>query len=476
MEWRLDLVWIETYQLLLVALLFIQSLHPRFQKLRVQTWLPIMAGLGVVIALFQFTAHGEMLYHAYRVDQLSQFFKIVVAIGFFVAVLNAGRQPTLYDEKRADYFLLMAMSAWGLMILASAVELITIYLALELSSYSLYALVSLRLRERSAAEAAIKYIFFGAAATALALYGFSYILATQHTSYLAKLAVCNWSWSAEPMAIVGLTLFMGGMFYKLALFPFHFWAPDVYQGASNETATYIATLPKLGALVILIRLAALMPGHQVTNVLAVLAAVSMTYGNLAALTQTDVKRILGYSAVAHAGYLMVGLAAGTIDGLDAAAFYVLAYVLMSFTCFWVICRVAADGRNLELEDLNGLHRRAPILAFVLAVGAFSLVGLPPTAGFMGKLFLLTSAWNHGYNWLVITAAVNTAISIYYYLNLVRHAYTKDEPGRVPAIQSEPIYSNFWGLVLAASVLVLGVIPGPIYNIAAIAGKRILGVP
>jgi proton-translocating NADH-quinone oxidoreductase chain N len=427
----------------------------------------------VCLALYNFNASGVIFSGTYRLDKLSQFFKVLITMGFTLAVLNASRQPTLDEEKRADYFLLMGLSVLGLMILASAVEMITIYLSMELSSYSLYALVALRGKQRRAAEAAIKYIFFGAAATALALYGFSYILATQHTSYLAKLTLKSWNWSINPMAIVGLTLFMGGMFYKLALFPMHFWAPDVYQGASNETATFIATLPKLGVLVVLMRLAAIIPEPQVTHVLAVLAAASMTYGNLSALVQTDIKRLLGYSAVAHAGYLMVGLVAGTNAGLDAAAFYMLAYVLMNFACFWVICRVAADGRNLTLHDLNGLHHRAPTLAFVLAVSAFSLVGLPPTAGFMGKLFLLTSAWDHGYNWLVITAALNTAISIYYYLNLVRHAYTQDDPERLPARQLEPLYTNVWGLVLAGLVLLLGVLPGPVYDVAVSASSNLI---
>lgn len=473
MELNHGLVHLEYFHLFIIGLLFVQSLSPRLQKIRVGTWLPVMEGVAVMVALMNFDIHGEMLYGAYRIDKLSQFFKVMVTMGFAVAVLNASRQPTLLEEKRADYFLLMSLSAFGLIILASAVELITVYLAMELSSYSLYAIVALRNRERNAAEAAVKYILFGAAATALALYGFSYIMAVQHTSYLSELMTKSWNWRTDPMAIIGLTLFMCGMFYKLALFPFHFWAPDVYQGASNETATYIATLPKLGVLVILIRLAALVPGPQVTLVIAILAAISMTYGNLAALVQTDLKRLLGYSAVAHAGYLMVGLVAGTLVGLDAAAFYALAYILMSFACFWVICRVAADGRNLTLDDLNGLYQRAPVLAFVLAVGAFSLVGLPPTAGFMGKLFLLTAAWDHGYNWLVIVAAVNTAISIYYYLGLVRHAYTQDETVAPPAKQQEPLFSNIWALVLALLVILLGTLPGPVFDVAVNASSQLM---
>ena len=465
----------ELYQLLLIMALFIQSIGSRDWKPRVEQWLPWFAGFGVLVALVSHSLRGLLFYNAYQVDGLSQFFKIAIAFGFAVAVLNATRQPTLEEKKRSDYFLFMALSAWGLMLLTSTVELITIYLALELASYSLYVIVPLRFNDKGAAEAGIKYILFGAVATAIALYGFSYILAAQHTTYLADLASKSWSWADSPMAVMGLTFFLCGMFYKLALFPFHFWCPDVYQGTSNETATYVATLPKLGAVIILVRFASLLkPGLEITTILAVLAAMSMTYGNLAALAQKDIKRLLGYSSVSHAGYIMVGLVAGTAQGLAAAAFYAMAYILMNLTCFWVICRLATDGRNLELNDLNGLYKRAPGLALILAIGAFALVGMPPTVGFIGKLFLLTAAWDHGYNWLVIIAAVNAAVAIYYYLSLVRHSYTKEEPERsLPPAQPEPVFSLFWGGVLAALVLLVGIIPSPAFDFAVSAGKALL---
>ncbi len=186
-------------------------------------------------------------------------------------------------------------------------------------------------------------------------------------------------------------------------------------------------------MVVLVRLAAVLhPGLEVTTAIAWLGVISMTFGNLCALAQKDVKRMLGFSSVAHAGYVTVGLVSGTAEGLAAAAFYALVYVVMNLLCFWVVARVAVDGRNLVLSDLNGLHRRSPVLAFALGVGAFALVGLPPTAGFMGKLFLITAAWNHGYNWLVIALALNSAIAIYYYLSLVRHAYTEPDEKRLAA--------------------------------------------
>jgi proton-translocating NADH-quinone oxidoreductase chain N len=473
-DYRPELILPELYQTAIVLTLFVCAMVGQRKRLSVERWVPWVAAAGIPVALASLGSEGEMFLGAYRLDPLSQFFKFAVAVGFTVAVLNATRQPTLEENRRSDYFMFLALSALGLMFLSSAVELITIYLAMEMSSYSLYTLIPLRSQEKHAAEAGIKYILFGAAATAIALYGLSYIVAAQHTTYLSALSAKDWSWPKQPIAVLGLTLFLAGFFYKLALFPFHFWAPDVYQGASNETATYVSTLPKLGAVVILIRLTALVsPGLEITTILAVLSAISMTYGNLAALAQKDVKRILGYSTVAHAGYVLVGLVAGTKEGLAAAGFYALVYVLMNLTCFWVVCRVAADGRNLELEDLNGLHKRAPGLALVLAVGAFALVGFPPTAGFMGKLFLLTAAWNRGYNWLVILAAVNTAISLYYYLSMVIHAYTKDEPETSPAPQPEPGFSLFWGTLLAVAVLLVGMVPGPIFNLATQAAASIL---
>ena len=457
---------------ILVLVLFAASaLGSRFPG-RLSCWLPVASAIVLAVSALGLCASGSFAKGAYRVDLLSQFFKLAVALGFCFVVVNALRQPTLEDEQRSDYFLFMGLSAWGLMLLASAAELVTLYLALELSSYSLYILIPIRGRTKESAEAGAKYILFGAAATALSLYGLSHIIANQHTTYIAELMGKDWSFATTPGAVIGMGLFLCGMFYKLALFPFHFWCPDVYQGASNETAAFVATLPKLGAVIILIRLAAcLKPGLELTNCLAGLALISMTFGNLCALAQKDLKRLLGFSSVAHAGYIIVGLVSGTPKGMAAAAFYAMAYVIMNMLAFWVVCRVSTDGRNLELKDLNGLHKRNPYLAFSLAVGAFALVGLPPTIGFMGKLFLLTAAWDHGYDWLVIGLVINSAIAIYYYLSLVRHAYT-EEGG--PATEPDTsAFSSAGAMVLAGLALLLGIVPAFVFDLAVKAGESIM---
>ncbi|MBU1002107.1 MAG: NADH-quinone oxidoreductase subunit N [Proteobacteria bacterium] len=456
-------------------MLFFQSIS-KSQVLRNDGfWVPVAAALGIGVSVASLSADGMLFHDAYKIDMLSQFFKVAIAVGFFIATLNARQQSTLDDEKETDYFLFLAFSAMGLQFLASSVELITIFVALEISSYALYAVIPIRARDKQAAEAGIKYILFGAVATAISLYGLSFILSSQHTSYLAMLNGLDWKFASNPMAVIGLSMFLAGMFYKLALFPFHFWCPDVYQGASNETAAYVATLPKLGAVVVLIRLASILSPHtEVTLIFAVLGALSMTFGNLSALAQRDVKRLLGFSSVSHAGYVMLGLVAGTSRGLAAAAFYSLVYILMNLTCFWVICKISPKGENVTLDDLDGLYKRSPYMALILAVSAFALVGLPPTAGFIGKLFLLTSAWDHGYNWFVIVAAVNTAIAIYYYLSLVRHAYTVEPVDKRQLVPVNVGGLNIvWGTVLAAVILLLGVMPGPVFSIAMEAGKQLL---
>ncbi|BCS87602.1 NADH-quinone oxidoreductase subunit N [Pseudodesulfovibrio sediminis] len=476
MNFNLTALVPELFFLGLVLVLMVQSLGTREWKPAVEKWLPFGACAAFFVSITGFGLHGTMFWDVYKVDMMSQFFKIAIAFGFYVTVLNASKQSTLEEGKRADYYMLLGFSTLGLMMLASSVELITIYLALELASYAMYAVIPLRAKSKGAAEAGIKYILFGAVATALALYGLSYIMATMHTTYISELMTKSWAFADNPMAVVGLSLFLAGMFFKLALFPFHFWCPDVYQGASNETAAFVATMPKMGAIVVLVRIAVLLkPGLEITTLLAVLGACSMTFGNLSALAQTDIKRLLGFSSVAHAGYIMVGLVSGTYEGVAAAAFYALAYLVMNLLVFWVVSRVASDGRNLKLTDLNGLYKKAPVLAFSLAAGAFALVGLPPTMGFMGKFFLITSAWGHGYNWLVIVLVLNSAIAIYYYLSLFRHAFTEEKaPGKV-ADPDTSWFASAGAAMLAASVLAIGMIPAPMFNFAINAGKSLYGI-
>jgi NADH-quinone oxidoreductase subunit N len=428
-----------------------------------------LSALALVTSVFTLGARAELFGGTYRVDAFSQSLKFLVALGFFLAVALGEGLRGVQREQEAEYYLFLTLSMLGLTFLVSSVELLTIYISLELSSYSLYILVPLRRAEHAAhVEAGIKYVLFGAVASGLSLFGMSYVFGLAHTTRLDELLRLFPELASSPIGIMGLTLMLGGFFFKLALFPFHFWTPDIYQGAANETTGVIATLPKIGAVAVLIRLTGL-GGHEHGGffaVLVLLALFSMTYGNLAALVQTDLKRLLAFSSISHAGFMMTGILTGTVQGYAGAMYYVGGYLLMNLALFYVIYSLAPKGENVSLDDLKGLHHRAPLLAFTLAVGAFGLAGIPPTAGFMGKFYVLTAALDRGYLALVIIAALNTAIGVFYYLKMVKAAYSPEGEGEAAAPQAPvplSLLGRALGYAFCLGILLIGALPGAILD-------------
>lgn len=429
-----------------------------------EAWL---ASLGTAVAIIVAAAltldRQAMLFNdAYRVDAFSQLLKMIFGAGYLFALLAGGPHHDIREKIRPEYFLLLACSVAGLVVLVSCVELITLVIALELSSFPLFLMIPMRRErhgQRAQMEAAVKYIMYGIAATGLMFFGLSYLFGLTGTLHLQDMLPRLQPHFGQPIAIAGMALALCGLFYKMAVVPFHFWSPDAYEGASNETAGFIATLPKIGAIAVLVRLVSMItPGHEtLAMLLAVLAAASMFYGNLIALAQKDIKRMLGLSAIAHAGYALVGFVTLDAAGFAAALYYIIAYLIMVLACFTVIVRVSQDGANVAIEDLAGLHKRAPLLAATLAVGIFGLAGLPPFAGFMGKLAILKSALDKGHLALVIVVVVNTAIAIYYYLQVVREAYFRDPEDR-PAVAID-LPTRALCVVLIAATVALGVAPG-----------------
>lgn len=403
---------------------------------------------------------------AYRVDGFSQGLKLVFGIGFALVTVMGGVLGDIREDIRGEYFLFLTLSVLGLALLVSSLDVVTLVVSLELSSFPLALAVAMR-RERpgrrSQMEAAIKYIMFGVAANGIMFFGLGYLFGLTGTTSLPVMMERLPVMASSPLVVTGLALAFAGMFYKLAIFPFHFWTPDVYQGASNETAGLVASLPKLGAVAVLFRFASLAAPEDrlLPGLLAVLAGASMLYGNLVALVQTDFKRLLGFSGIAHAGYALVGFVTLGRDGYVAALYYMTGYLLMVLACFTVICRVSRDGENVPIEDLAGLHRRSPLLAGTLLVGVFALAGLPPFAGFMGKLALFTAAVKAGHLVLVVFAVINTAIAAYYYLGIVRETCFRD-PGDRPVIALD-LPTRVLCVVLLVGIVGLGVLPGRFFD-------------
>lgn len=403
---------------------------------------------------------------ALRVDALSQGLKVVFGAGLSLVLLLHGRLPDIREDVKGEYHLFLLLSVVGFHLLASSVELVTLVVALELSSFPLFLAVALR-REREGhrnqLESAIKYVMFGVAANGIMFFGLGYLYGLTGTTSLPLMAERLRPVMATPLAVAGLLLSLAAVWYKLAVFPFHFWTPDVYQGASNETAGLVASLPKLGAVLVFHRFMALAaPDSRVIPlVLGGLAVASMLYGNLIALAQTDLKRLLGFSGIAHAGYAVLGFVAMDSAGTVAAFYYLTAYILMVLGCFTVISRVSVDGANLGITELAGLHRRSPWLAVTLLAGMFGLAGIPPFAGFMGKLALFTAALKQGHLILVILAVLNAAVAIYYYLSVIREAFFRDAGDRPPIPLDLP--SRILCGLLVAGILGLGILPGPVFE-------------
>ncbi|BCO08060.1 NADH-quinone oxidoreductase subunit N [Desulfolithobacter dissulfuricans] len=432
--------------------------------------------LTFLASIVCFGTRASLFYDSYQVDQFSQLFKLVMGFALLVVTVFSQTDKDINIEVRPEYYMFLFLSVLGLMALVSSVEMISIFVSLELSSFALYLLVPMRDDQkglRIQMEAGIKYILFGVMATGFMLYGMSYLFGLTGSTYLAEIIPGLQKVASQPAALFAVLMVLGGFFYKLAVFPMHFWVPDIYQGASNETTGFIATIPKLGAVAMLIRFVTMAQGNVqiIIYLLMTLALCSMFYGNLSALVQTDVKRMLGFSGISHAGFVLLGILTMQVSGYATSIYYIIGYVLMNLACFLVLANVSSKGENLAIEDLNGLHKREPVLAFILAVGLFALAGIPPFIGFMGKFMLLTGAFKQGYLWLVILAAINTAIAIYYYLSVVKAAYTAD-PEERPDVTVD-CFTKTIGVVLVLLIIIMGVFPAKIVSFAGTVVQSIM---
>ncbi len=411
-------------------------------------------GFGALVAALSIYCAGKtgvLFNNAYRVDLFSQVFKILLSFGFLLVVFLCRELNGVAARRRTEFYLLLCVSTLAMMLLVSGVHLVAIYVALELSSYSLYILVYLRSEARWGLTSGLRYFLVGICASAIMLFGLALIYGATGTLHLDTLLQLPSLTADNPVLAAGVLMTLGGFFFKLAIFPFHFWAADAYEGAPNQVTAFISTASKVAAIAVLIRVVAGFggTGEPLTKALIALAIATMTIGNLCAIGQKDFKRLMAFSSIAQAGYLLIGILCMTPEGYAGTMFYVAAVLVMKFTCFMVMNRVAEDGRNLQIAELAGLHRRSPLLAMALMMALFGLAGIPPTIGFSGKLLIFKAAIEQGYLALVVIAMVNVVISLYYYLLVLKAAYLLEEESEQPALAlSAP------GRVLAISMVVV----------------------
>jgi len=450
--------------------MIVMVLDPLVDERRSQKTLGTIALVGslaaLVATLFQAQYPGLGFWNMVRVDSFSVFFHFLVAAVTAVVILTSYEYMQVQEIRAGEYYALVLLGALGMSLMSSAVELVLIFIALEISSISTYILAGFRQRAAISSESSVKYFLLGSFATAFFLYGVALMFGATGSTSIAVIGDVLRSGHIPVLAYVGVALMFVGLGFKVAAAPFHVWTPDVYEGAPAPVVGFMSTAPKAAVFAVLLRIMfeADAPGR--VWLIWVVAALSMTLGNIGALVQDNVKRLLAYSSIAHAGYLLVAFAALPKNGIPAAMFYTASYAAMNVGAFAVISHIGGKGeRYVTLEDYEGLGRRSPLLAATLTIFLLSLIGIPITGGFFAKFYVFSAALQANLVGLVIIGVLNSAVASYYYLRLIVVMYMREAREEVPV---SPIPFGL-GAALAISLVAtiyLGVLPGRVLEYAA----------
>jgi NADH-quinone oxidoreductase subunit N len=435
------------------------------------TLLGIAASAAAAVSLIG--RNTTSFYGLLVVDDFAIFFKLAFLLAAALVALSAVAFLERYPGAEGEFHGLLLFSTTGMMLMAGTRELISIYLALELTSISLYLLAGLAKRDRKSSEAALKYLLLGALSSAVLLYGMALLYGLSGTTELAGIAKAV-DQGSSPALMLAMALVAAGFGFKIAAVPFQMWAPDVYEGAPTPVTAFLSVASKAAGFAVVIRVFTVaMGGIQAdwVTLFAVLSALTMTLGNVVALTQQNIKRMLAYSSIGHAGYLLLGVAAATVSGTSSVMFYLLVYTVTNVAAFTVVILASRAVPDDRIDGYSGLHRRSPPLAFAMAISLLSLAGLPPMAGFFAKFYLFAAAYQAGLVWLVVLGLINSAISLFYYAWVIRQMYlvapTEEEPVRFPA-------TAFTSLVVAvAAVFALGVFSDPFVSFATAAAAGLV---
>lgn len=404
----------------------------------------------------------------YVADELAFVLKLAGFLVVAVALLYSRSYLINRNILGGEYYVLALTALLGIFVLVSANSLLTVYLGVELLALSVYAMVAFDRDCGISAEAAMKYFVLGAIASGALLYGMSLIYGLTGTLDLGELAV-RLSTPTSLGVLMGVVFIVVAVAFKLGAVPFHMWLPDVYEGAPTSVTLFIGTVPKIAYFALALRLLAQGLGGlslEWTQMLAILAVLTLVVGNVVAIVQTNLKRMLAYSTIANVGFIVLGFVAGTPDGYAAALYYTLVYVLVALGSFGVILLASRKGFEADrLDDYKGLHQRDPLLAFAMMLLMFSTAGVPPLVGFWAKLRIFQALWETHHLWLVIIAAAMSVVGAYYYLRVIKLMYFDDPVGEPPPGVAAGGVRLALGLN-AAAVLILGVLPAPLLNLCA----------
>ena len=452
-------------------------------------WLIVISLAGIVVAagftLAMWGGSSQAIFNnMLAVDNFALFFKLLFLGIAALIILSSVDYVSKFARFQGEYYALVLISTLGMMLMAATAELISLYIALELTSISLYVLVGF-LKNSKSSEASLKYLLLGAVASAILLYGMALVFGFTGKTQLGEIAqviqnMPSQTLLASPALILGIVLLIAGFGFKMAAIPFHMWVPDVYEGAPTPITAYLSVASKAAGFAIILRVfysAFGLPQWLSLDwglTIAVLAAIGMTLGNVAAIPQTNIKRMLGYSSIAQAGYLMIGLAtvgfspAADILGRSGVLFFLVSYALTNLGAFIAIIAISNKLNSDQIKDYSGMFKRAPFLALALTLCLISLIGMPPAAGFMAKFYIFSTAVQHNLLWLVVIAVINSVISAYYYLRVVKVMWLGEPVSEEKVPSSGPLK-----VALALSclgVLLLGIIPGYVMRLSEMAAS------
>ena len=460
-----------------IVVMLIDPLMASNKSRRPLGYLAFLGTLAALAASFYQVGHqGASYFNVVRVDTFSIFFHVVVIAISAVAILASLDYLDNEGIRAGEFYALILFGTVGMGLMSSAIELLMLFIALEISSISTYVLAGFRRRIATSTESSLKYFLLGSFATGFFLYGVALIYGATGSTNIANIYAALAGHSAPAIVYLALALMFVGLGFKVASAPFHVWTPDVYEGAPSPVVALMSTGPKAAAFALLLRILFGTFGSVSDWWLPLVwisAALSMTIGNVGALMQNNVKRMLAYSSIAHAGYVLVAFASRNDIGIAAAIFYAASYAAMNVGAFAVVTHIGSSGeRYTSIDDYSGLGRRSPVLAFTLTIFMLSLIGIPLTGGFFGKLIVFKAALNANLVWLTVIGLVNSAIAAYYYLRLIVVMYMREGDDSQPLVRV-PAALSVALAVTAALTIYLGVAPGRVLSLASEGAKNLL---
>ncbi|HEX6505495.1 MAG TPA: NADH-quinone oxidoreductase subunit N [Terriglobales bacterium] len=437
----------------------------------------LIGSLGAIAASFYQAGYpGLAFWNMVKVSNFSVFFHVLVTTIAAIVILTSYEYMSVQRIRAGEYYGLILFGTVGMCLMSSAMELVLIFISLEISSISSYILAGFRRREASSSEASLKYFLLGSFATAFFLYGIAMMFGATGSTNIDKISQVLASQQVPVLVDVGIALMFIGLGFKVAAAPFHVWTPDVYEGAPAPVVGFMSTAPKAAVFAVLLRIffEANAPGR--IWLIWVSAALSMCLGNIAALVQTNVKRLLAYSSIAHAGYLLIAYATAPDLGISAAMFYTASYAAMNVGAFAVVSHLANAGeRYVTLDDYAGLGQRSPILAATLTIFLLSLIGIPVTGGFFAKFYVFSAALKSNLVGLTIIAVINSAVGAYYYLRVIVVMYMREERESIP-VTKIPFALGTALIISLAATIYLGVLPGRVLGYAQRAAGELMQAP